>query len=455
MKKILIALALVFALILGGCNACAPTTEPEEPAPTTYTVAFEVDGSRYLTKRVEAGGSVTGTVANPSKDGYDFDFWTLNGAQVDVFTYVVNSDVTFVAQFTAISSEPEEPEQPEEPDTTNYFNIYIQVYSTNLTQAEAETFKSRFEATLSADELALTRFHIETGDSTVFKPIIENAADVDAVIGGNNPLNSFTAHADGPITNVAAGHFASTNRKVIIYGDTDSLELAAKLYAFATTEYVDPSSAVIDLTVTVHGDTDAITHLTDGDTLVTIPNVTIADGKEFKGWATTADGDVELNVLLTAELKYNDVKDLVEGEATTLELYPVIRDIPTVNPGFSLYIQVNGNYLTQTEAETLRDRFLATLSADEQARVICHIEDADKTTFAATITGADDVDAVVGGNDPLKNFTAHADGPLANAGTGHFASTNRKVIIYGSTNDLDLATKLYNFVTGNYVAEAE
>ena len=442
MKKLLSVFILVLCLALCGPFACSQSAEndPDPSTPVKFTVAFEVDGERYATKKVNAGETITGTVENPSKAGFDFDYWMLDGTEVDIYTYVVNSNITFVAHFT---------EKTGGGDTTNYFSVYIQVNGTYLTQEEAETFEARFVATLSEEEIALTRFHIENGDAATFKAIVEGATDVDVVIGGNNPVNNFTAHADGEITNVAAGHFASTNRKVIIYATTDSLELATKLYAFATTEY--NGNEEINLTVTVHGDTDVITVLTDKMTVINLPEVTVADGKEFKGWATRAGGEVALYVAIDAELKYDDVKSLVEENATELDLYPVIKDKPTENPGCSVYIQVQGTNLTQTEAETLRDRFLATLTEEERARVIFNIESVSSgTEFTTIINNADDVDVVIGGNNPLNTYPAHEDGPLANAGTGHFANTSRKIIIHENANDLDIATKLYTFVTSDY-----
>lgn len=103
MRKLLPILLLALCLALGGLVACDKPTdgkEDEPSTPTTYTVAFEVDGVRHATKIVNAGEKITGEVVNPSKTGFDFDYWTLNGEEVDVYDYVVNANVTFVAHFT-------------------------------------------------------------------------------------------------------------------------------------------------------------------------------------------------------------------------------------------------------------------------------------------------------------------------------------------------------------------
>ena len=94
---------------------------------------------------------------------------------------------------------------------------------------------------------------------------------------------------------------------------------------------------------------------------------------------------------------------------------------------------------------------MATLSDDEKATVIFHIESVTNATgFTSIINDAEDIDVVIGGNTPLKDYSAHTDGPIANAGTGHFANTSRKIIIHEKANDLELAVKLYAFVTADY-----
>ena len=334
MKKLLPMLVLALCLAFVGLAACdAPETPaPDTPPTTTYTVAFEVDGVRHATKKVEAGKTVeSGSVVDPSKTGYDFDYWTLDGVQTDIYTYVINANTTFVAHFTEKTPEPVEPEEPE--DDTNYFNVYIQVYSTNLTQDEAERFKTRFFDTIGVSDGDITRFHIEEGDSTAFTEIINGATDVDVVIGGNNPLKNFAYNpayynTEGEaLMNVASGHFNSTNRKIIIMSACDNMELAVRLYEFATTPYVVND---INITVTVHGNTDAITVLTDAETVIAFPEFTVGDNEVFKGFSTVEYGMLAIVCAIDAELKYDNIKTWLPANATTLNLYPVIEEKPVV-----------------------------------------------------------------------------------------------------------------------------
>ena len=166
--------------------------------------------------------------------------------------------------------------------------------------------------------------------------------------------------------------------------------------------------------------------------------------KEFKGVNTKASTSGE-TIGPPAAAEY---KDLVAEGADTLHLYPVIKDAPLVEEDLVVYVQVNGSNLTAPEAGLLEARFKSTLD-DENVKfnVIEGAADAFKDAIG------DDSDVIIGGNNPVNSLGKHADGPTANAGAKHFASTNRKVIISDKCSDahLDLAKKLYNFVTSDAI----
>jgi uncharacterized repeat protein (TIGR02543 family) len=69
-----------------------------------YTVAFEADGGSPApaSQQVEAGGKVTAPSVNPTKTGYVFLFWHLNGKSTAYnFQSPVNSDFTLYAEWQA------------------------------------------------------------------------------------------------------------------------------------------------------------------------------------------------------------------------------------------------------------------------------------------------------------------------------------------------------------------
>ena len=72
------------------------TWEQQQVVPTVYTVTFDSNGGSAVTaQNIEAGQKAT-KPADPTKSGYDFKGWTLNGSAYD-FNTAVNGDITLVA----------------------------------------------------------------------------------------------------------------------------------------------------------------------------------------------------------------------------------------------------------------------------------------------------------------------------------------------------------------------
>ena len=69
-----------------------------EPAPTDHTITFYVDGNLVDTKTVADGRTLTDIPTDPTKTGYNFDGWKINGVDA-VFTNVT-SDFSVNAAFT-------------------------------------------------------------------------------------------------------------------------------------------------------------------------------------------------------------------------------------------------------------------------------------------------------------------------------------------------------------------
>ena len=78
-------------------NANTTVTAVWEDIPVTYyTVTFDSNGGSAVTAQsIEAGQKAT-KPADPTKDGYDFKGWTLNGSAYD-FNTAVNGNITLVA----------------------------------------------------------------------------------------------------------------------------------------------------------------------------------------------------------------------------------------------------------------------------------------------------------------------------------------------------------------------
>lgn len=93
-KYLLILLVLTSTMLMAGCQE-----DKNPPKKVTFTVTFISDGIVYDTKKVESGNVVTKPLNDPTKTGYNFDYWTLDGREY-LFSSIVTSDLTLFATFT-------------------------------------------------------------------------------------------------------------------------------------------------------------------------------------------------------------------------------------------------------------------------------------------------------------------------------------------------------------------
>ena len=85
-----------FNTAVNGDITLVATWEQQQVQPTVYTVTFDSNGGSAVTAQsIEAGQKAT-KPADPTKAGYDFKGWTLNGSAYD-FNSAVNGDITLVA----------------------------------------------------------------------------------------------------------------------------------------------------------------------------------------------------------------------------------------------------------------------------------------------------------------------------------------------------------------------
>ncbi len=85
-----------FNTAVNGDITLVATWEQQQVVPTVYTVTFDSNGGSAVTaQNIEAGQKAT-KPADPTKSGYDFKGWTLNGSAYD-FNSAVNGDITLVA----------------------------------------------------------------------------------------------------------------------------------------------------------------------------------------------------------------------------------------------------------------------------------------------------------------------------------------------------------------------
>ncbi len=499
--KVLGLSLLAFSMAACGAPKDKGGNDDNTPAQTiTYTVAFEVDGTRVATSRVKQGEKVTDNIADPVKAGYTFVGWYEGDTLVDLATYVVTHNVTLVAHFEEFSIPEYNINDTKVADKSYYLVLgwwectgykddgVTPKLTSYLTPDLVRLFYHNLRAyltTIGATEENLNAIsfrNYSSVDVATMGAAVNADGDVDILIGVGNNINStagvslhggsneYKFSTNMGIDNVTdPEHPAAVSRYV-------ACPSSASDFGVATYEWLRDTQAgkdafvkllsqseidaslvpeVIDLTVTVHGDTDAVTHLTDKDTAITMPEITVPETHNFKGFATSNGGEVALDVAKNATLKYKDLKDLVAENANTLDLYPVLEAKPIVLDDLVVYVQLNDS-LKEAEAKLLEARFNSTLTTE---KVKFNFLEQNKAGFISAVKEAGDADVLIGAAntagtsvDPETAYSAHAQGAGHVAGAKHFANSSRYVMIKDTvaTNHLTLAKALYDFV----VAEA-
>lgn len=82
--------------IAGDMTLTASWKKHEEPKPVTHTVSFYTDGGNTVAQQTVNDGETVTVPDTPTKNGYTFSGWTLNGEPYD-FNLPVTADITLKA----------------------------------------------------------------------------------------------------------------------------------------------------------------------------------------------------------------------------------------------------------------------------------------------------------------------------------------------------------------------
>jgi uncharacterized repeat protein (TIGR02543 family) len=97
MKKLTLFASLVIALFI---TACTSPTGSSDSSPTTYIVTFNSNGGSTVASQSVTSGSTATKPTDPTKTGYAFAGWTLNGTAYS-FSAPVTASITLTASWTA------------------------------------------------------------------------------------------------------------------------------------------------------------------------------------------------------------------------------------------------------------------------------------------------------------------------------------------------------------------
>ena len=96
-----------------GMTFVAVWEKVQTPAATEHKVTFDTDGGSAVESQMVEDGKTVTKPADPTKDGFKFDGWTLDGNPFD-FAAVVKSDITLTAKWVKVGGT-ETPTDPEKP----------------------------------------------------------------------------------------------------------------------------------------------------------------------------------------------------------------------------------------------------------------------------------------------------------------------------------------------------
>ena len=493
MKKKLLRLvaASLLALTLGACGAQGGGEGGGGQGGggevvTYYTVAFNVNGERYATARVKEGEKITQTIADPiPATGFRFVGWFEGNTQIDLATYVVTRNVTFEAHFEEIHDDTDLSVDDKKVAGETYYLVFgwwettgtnddgTPKHTSYLTPTDVRVIYKNVRNYLTITgtteaQLGQIQFrNYSSVDVATMGGLINADDDVDILFGVGNNINSTAGVAlynssndykfQSPMGSTKTARYVAATSKatakgIELYDWLKGTDAGKKALTDELTEQEIRDSlapVTIDLTVTVHGDSDTVTRLQAADATINLGTITVPTGLHFAGFATSQTGEVVLNKSLTDTITYNDVKDLVAAGATTLDLYPIFEQDVVSQSDLVVYVQLNSG-LKAAEAKLLQARFNETLTTEN---VTFNLVEGNASAFTTAVEADPTTDVVIGGNNPVNNFSKHEQGPTANAGAKHFGDGSRKVIIKNtcSADHLTLAKKLYDFVIADAI----
>ncbi|MBQ8451587.1 MAG: InlB B-repeat-containing protein [Clostridia bacterium] len=252
-----------------------------------YDVVFKVDNSNYNTQVVTANGGATAP-ANPSKTGYTFNGWTLNGTDiVNVANTSITGNTTFIAKFT-INSYTVTFKYENTTLSTQTVNYGSSATDVNATSTTYKVFNGwKLNGTIvDVTTQQITGNTIFTADITykydvVFK--VDNSDYNTQIVTKNNYANVPTAPSkfgytfDGWCLN---GNVVVNVSEIAITGNTT---FTAKFTLNAYTVNFVSENVIID------------TQSVNANNYATVPTAPTKNGYQFDGW--TLDGQTVVDPL--------------------------------------------------------------------------------------------------------------------------------------------------------------
>ncbi len=182
-------------------------------------------------------------------------------------------------------------------------------------------------------------------------------------------------------------------------------------------------------------------------------NLPAAEGEgTFAGWALTQTAEDGETLLSAGSYNYQSVKAFANVESGSIKLYA--RFTAEQNYQLTVAIHLGDSYITEKEADDLIAAFTASLAGTPNENIkinLIKISENGAADANALVKANSAVEVYISGNN-MDNTSKYdgvaldAEGVKANAGTGWFANTSRKVGIIDGKAGNGLAKLFYEFV---------
>ena len=278
--------------------------------------------------------------------------------------------------------------------TNQQVNLKVAVWGQNgsneyASQAQIDACKDAFVTYAAGKGVTVVpRFDLVSGKTADYPANI--GADVMVILSGKNVKSQCNTLTDYEVLNA---EFSSTR----YFGIVSGYEHDAIVELFL--DYLCNDTIVVSFAGGVTADPQNITAL--GDETIVWPTVSVATGKELKGWTNLEGGDSKFGA--DASVSYTELKDYAVNHAITL--YPVIGDIPAVQNDLVIDILMGTSTSTKVTADdvvVIRNAFQAALTANGYTDKHFEIR-ADffgsGANFNARTNSAGDVDVVIGASN--------------------------------------------------------
>ena len=192
MKKFKIGvLALIACLFLTGCGCTNNKL-------TEFTVTFDSNGGTNVSSVVVTKDETVSEPTNPTKDGYTFNGWYLDGEKYD-FSTPVTKDITLKAQWTKVAGGEQEPEK--EPEKACKLTCEPGYQLVNPDSKDCSCKKIE----VSSISLSKTNITLVVGESTTITATVNPSNAKDKALTWKSSNTKVVTVANGKLTAIGAG----------------------------------------------------------------------------------------------------------------------------------------------------------------------------------------------------------------------------------------------------------